>query len=291
MISTNYDHSLIGLSIRKLAVVLLLTLLGVGCMSQALAEEKEVEKAPFDPSKAEQSGLGMPSPYDKFLGLALLSEGTEIDWKSMYNAVSTDLDPDQWQDAEVDVPLALGMRIADGIMAIQARDAEFLGECATDIEKLAPLVGVSDADLQRARRVREHANAGEWLKVFMELGFLQQDILQTMQKDEKNRGDLVIASGWMQGARYTTRVILDNYSDESSNIVREPMLVAAILEKLSTQPPAVKEHPAVALINQNLPKVKELIDVAIDEPIAKRDIEQIQEMADAYATQVLQAAE
>ena len=251
---------------------------------------QSAEKAPFDPAKAEEGGLGMPSPYDKFLGLAQLSEGSEIDWKSTFNAVAADVDPDRLEDAAVSIPLVLGLRIADGVMAIQARDAEFLGQCASDIEKLAPKVGVGDAELERARRIRTLANEGDWLKVFMELGFLQQDILQTLEGDEQNRGDLVIASGWMQGARYTSMVVLDNYSDSSSNILREPMLVQAMIDKLDGQPDEVKQNPSVAAMLEALPEIHQIVDVEVDAPIAEDSVRRLQELADGYAAGVLESA-
>ncbi len=256
-------------------------------LTMPAAQAQDPEKAPFDPKNAVDGGLGMPSPYDKFLGLAQLAEGADIDWRATFNAVAADIDPDEWQDASVAVPLVLGLRIADGIMAIQARDAEFLGQCASDIEKLAPKVGVGDAELERARKVRTLANEGDWLKVFMELGFLQQDILKTLARDESNRGDLVVASGWMQGARYSTSVVLDNYSDAASNILREPKLVKAIADKLATQPDSVKEHPSVAKMLAAIPQIEKIVDVAIDALIAKEDVQKINALASDYAASVL----
>lgn len=251
------------------------------------AQAQDPEKAPFDPEIAVDGGLGMPSPFDKFLGLAQLNDSTNINWLATFNAVSADIDPDEWQDAAVAVPLVLGLRIADGIMAIQARDAEYLGQCASDIEKLAPKVGVGDAELERARKIRSLANEGDWLKVYMELGFLQQDILKTLARDEKNRGDLVVASGWMQGARYSTIIILDNYSDEASNILREPKLAKAIAKKLATQPDSVKTHASVAKLLDAIPQIETIIDVPIDAPIAKDDVQAINELASEYVASLL----
>ena len=86
-----------------------------------------------------------------------------------------------------------------------------------------------DADLGRARSVRAAANKGEWLKVFMELGFLQQDIMKKIDSPEQsNHGTLLIVTGWMQGARYTSTVIDENYSPETSNLLREPLLAKAL---------------------------------------------------------------
>ena len=95
----------------------------------------------------------------------------------------------------------LGLRIADGIMAVQAKDAELFGKAASDIEKLALKLKVSDNDLSRARRVRSLANEGKWLDVYRELGFLQQDIMQKLEENPNDqRSSLLMISGWIRAA-------------------------------------------------------------------------------------------
>ncbi len=256
--------------------------------ASALLLAQDPEKAPFDPSKAQEGGLGMPSPYDKFLALNQLVEEGMIDWRGLYRGVAVGIDPDQWSDTEVGIPLVLGLRIADGIMAIQARDAELLSGAANDIEKLAMKLGVTDEELERARTVRTYANQGEWLRVFMELGFLQQDILKTVARAENSvRGDLMIASGWLQGARYTTQIVLDNYGTEVSNTLREPLMVDAIAKKLQEQPASTKETAPVAMLLSSLPEIKEIINVGLDDPVPQAGVERIKQLADAYAQAVL----
>ncbi len=231
------------------------------------------EKAAFDRSKAQDAGVGMPSPYDKFIGLDhALSKG-KINWGKAFRANAATIEPDALKDAEVAVPLALGVRIADGVMAVKAKDAELLNQCASDIERLAKKMGIVEADLSRGRAVRAAANKGEWLQVFLELGFFQQDIMKRIESDgNPTRGTLLIVAGWMQGARYTTGLVLDNYTPELSNFLREPLLAKALLAKLEALPAAVKEKPAVQTLRSVIPEMVKILDIPLAGTISKEGV-------------------
>lgn len=243
----------------------------------------------IDPKKAIDRGVAMPTPLDKFLALSLLVKTKDIDWNGTFNAVAVDIDPDKYTDKDAVIPELLGIRIADGIMAIQAKDAEMLGKAASDIEKLAAKIDVSDGDLARAKRVRTMANEGKWMDVFRELGFLQQDIMQKLEeKPNDPRSSLLMVTGWLQGSRYTSRLISQHYNDATSNIMREPLLVAALQAKVDRLPASVKATPAVAKIAEALPRLKQLVNVGIDKPIPKKDIEEIHAQATACIKAIIQ---
>jgi len=231
--------------------------------------------------------VGMPTPYDKFIALDQVLTKTKVNWPQVFRKVAVDIDPDKFTDKDVAVPMILGVRIADGVMAIKAKDAELLNKCASDIEKLAKKLGVSDADLGRARAVRAAANKGEWLKVFMELGFFQQDIMKKIDEPEHaTHGTLLIVTGWMQGARYTTTVIDENYSAETSNLLREPLLAKALNEKIGSLPANLQSSPLVAKLRDVLPQIEKILNVPRDGAISKEDVEQLNKLA----TDVVKAA-
>lgn len=271
---------LIGLSFLTVALCALST-------AAFSAEKEKDEKAPYDPNKAKDAGVGMPTPYDKFLALDQVLTKTKVKWDDTFRKVAVDVDPDSFTDKEVAVPMILGVRIADGVMAIKANNAELLNKCAADIEKLAKKMGVADADLGRARSVRAAANKGEWLKVFMELGFLQEDIMKKIDKPENStHGTLLIVSGWMQGARYTSTVIDENYSPETSNLLREPLLAKALKEKVESLPPNLQSSPLVAKLRDVLPKIETILTIPLDGTISKENVEELNRLA----TEVVKAA-
>jgi hypothetical protein len=238
------------------------------------------EKAAYDPSKAKDAGVGMPTPYDKFIALDQVLTKTKVNWQQTFRKVAVDIDPDAFTDKDVAVPMILGVRIADGVMAIKAKDAELLNKCASDIEKLAKKLGVSDADLGRARAVRAAANKGEWLKVFMELGFFQQDIMKKIDEPEHaTHGTLLIVTGWMQGARYTTTVVDENYSAETSNLLREPLLAKALKEKIESLPANLQSSSLVAKLREVLPKIETILTIPLDGSISKENVEELNKLA------------
>ena len=257
------------------------------CVNPALGQDEPVkaggtpskEAPPFDPSKAVDAGLGMPTPYDKFLALDLVLKG-KVNWKSYFSKTAVDVPVDEITDTKVQLPLLLGVRISDGVMAIKARDAELLNKCASEIEAAAKKLGTPDSDLARAKAVRTAANAGEWLKVFMELGFLQQDILKTLDKSEnKAQGSLVTIGGWLQGARYVTSVIEDNYSPANSNYLREPLLIKALLDKIDKLPADAKSSPIVAKAKTSLTEIGDIVNIKLDGSIPKEKVERLHTLA------------
>lgn len=260
-------------------------MLSAAMMLPAGAQEKN---PPADFSKAVDKGVAMPTPLDKFIALTLLVKTRKIDWSGVFNSVAVDINPDAFTDKDVLVPQILGIRIADGIMAVQAKDAELLGKAASDIEKLAKKLDVSDGDLARARRARSLANEGKWLDVYRELGFLQQDIMQKLEeKADDPRSSLLMISGWVQGSRYTSRLILQYYSDESSNILREPLLVKALIAKYERLPAKAKQVSSVAILGKTLPEMHKIVNVKIDAPIAKDQVSRIDTLATECVTSVV----
>ena len=238
--------------------------------------QAETKGLPFDPKKAVEGGLGMPTPYDKFLALDQALGKKKIDWKAMFSKTAVDIAVDDITDKQVVLPVLLGVRISDGVMAIKARDAELLNKCASEIEAAAKKLGVADDDLSRAKKVRSTANAGEWLKVFMELGFLQQDIMKTLDREEnKSQGSLVIIGGWLQGARYVSTAIKENYTAENSNFLREPLLLKELQKKLDGLPANVKSNALVGKIGSVLTEDYGIVNIKLDGSIPPDKVDRI----------------
>ena len=267
----------------------LTTLLGAFLVTVPLPLLAEAEKPVPDFAKAQSAGLGMPSPFDKFLAIDLALKG-KVNWKKSYAENSEHLDPDKFTDKEVGIPLALGIRIADGVMAVKAHDAELLNQCADDIEKLAKRMGIADRELRRGRDVRDAANRGEWLRVFMDLAFFQQDIMRLIKTGEnETRGTLLIAAGWMQGARYTSKMILANYSPDLSNILREPLLAKALLDEVNALPAQLQKDPQVAHLRAEvLPAVYSIVNVKLTEPIARDRVAELEKIATGFVKKAVQ---
>ena len=128
-------------------------LFSIGLASRLNAEEKgkpedAPPKAPFNPSQAQSSRLPLPSPYDKMLAIEVAGKGKKIQWGKVYDAVAIDVDANSCPD-KPSAALALGVKIADGLVAVKSQNVEKLNSCATQIE----------VDRKKARRGRRRAQA------------------------------------------------------------------------------------------------------------------------------------
>jgi hypothetical protein len=177
-----------------------------------------------------------------------------------------------------DAALALGVKIADGVMAIKAKDVNGLNDCSRQIEDIAKKLGVKADEMTRAKTVRAHANKNEWLQVFMELGFLQTDIMKSLRANgNAKRRPLIISGGWMQGLHYTSHVIAKRYSAEGSNYLREPVLVKALQAELAALPADIKALPKVAALIELMPSIYSAVNISIEGSISKDGVQKLLE--------------
>ncbi len=236
-------------------------------------------KTPFDPSKAQLQPIGLPSPIDKFLGLDMALGQKTVSWKQVYNDISQDVDATAIK-GEANICLALGVKIADGVMAIKSQNASALNDCATQIEDLAGKLGITKDQLGRAEKVRADANKGRWLLVFMELGFLQTDIMKALQQGgNAKRRTLIIASGWLQGAHYAADVIASHYTPELSNFLREPQLVQALIDEVKALPPELQNAERVQKLAVGLSELHGIVNIPLDGSIDKEKVERMNKLA------------
>jgi hypothetical protein len=221
-----------------------------------------------------------PNPYDKFIALDT-ALGNKIRWGDVLAKKQVHIDPDQYSDKDVSIPILLGFRICDGVMAIKARDAEKLNSCASDIEKLAKKMGVPDARMTRARLVRMYANRGEWPRVFLELAYLQVDIETTVQEiagtDCKK---ILYAAGWLQGIHYTSTVVSENYNEDASSMLREPRFVEELAQQLGQIDAKKKASPAITELADSLKSLCDLVNVPKNASISKENMEKILSITD-----------
>ncbi len=257
-----------------------LSLLSLGlAVTPAGAQDKKLSpQEALKNAKTVNTGENMirPNPYDKFIALdSALGAGT-VKWKEVMNRTEVNVDPDTIKDTKVAIPVLLGFRICDGIMAIKARDAEKLNACADHIEKLGKKLGVTDDDLRRAKMVRSFATRGEWGRVFLELGYLQQDIERVLQRESGVGGKapvrkLLYAAGWLQGARYTSSLVKDSYNERTGGLLREPLLVKEL--KADLDGAGLPNDGIVKLISDAMTELVKLVNVELRKPLSKESVE------------------
>src|SRR3981081_1598422 len=131
------------------------------------------------------------------------------------------------------IALNLGSLIADGFIAVEAKDSQQVKNIGTDIIKLAKALGVSENVLSRGNSINEFAENDEWDALQEELEATQNEVKSSMQSHQDQ--DLVILvslGGWIRGTQVVSAAVLQNFNERSAKVLRQPALVSFIQSKL-----------------------------------------------------------
>ena len=105
--------------------------------------------------------------------------------------------------------------------------------------------------------------------------------------ENMNIRKLIIATGWMQGARHVTYYMKENYNPEISNILREPMLVGELSKEISALPADILANPRVKGLPAALIKAVPIVSIGTEEPVSKENVTALKNLADSVVTSAL----
>jgi len=97
---------------------------------------------------------------------------------------------------------------------------------------------------------------------------------------------LVIAGGWMQAASYTTRIILDHYSGEASNFLREPGIVGELIAEVDKLPAETKSNATVAKIIAALPEIRQIVDIPKEGTIPAESVQRMNDLSSEIVKEI-----
>ncbi len=247
------------------------------------------QKGAFDPNQGvKQAGMVTPTVIDKMIAVNMVLGKGKVNWKAVGSNYSDYMSRDDYKDTKVMLPVMMGLRMSDGVLSIMARDVELLNKSAADIEFMADKLGVGGGQLKRATRVKAFANKKDWNRVFLELGYLQKDIMATMaQEGNRDRRAILISAGWIEGAHMMSSVISRQYTPEASSLLREPLLVKQMLSDLGELDADKKSDKVIVDMVSVLKELLVIIDVPLHGSISKEKIEKMHKITSTFRQKVI----
>jgi hypothetical protein len=222
--------------------------------STAAAVGAETGRIPADQlAKAARSdSISIPTPGELF---AALAKPAKINWAGQYRAPI----PVTYRN-RAQIALNLGGLIADGFIAVQAKDGQQVKNIGSDIIKLAKALGVSEKLLSRGNSINEFAENNEWDTLQEELEATQNEVKSSMQSHaDQDLVILVTLGGWIRGTQVVTSAILQNYDESSAKVLRQPALVHFMQSKINEISPELRSDPLVKNVNEELTKIEKLV--------------------------------
>lgn len=172
--------------------------------------------------------------------------------------------------------LLLGAVVAEGFLAVQAQDVEKTKDLGPDVLELADMLGVKDEVSGHARSIVDGADQGRWDDVRAELDKTQQTVREAMTKlRDDDLAAFVSFGGWVRGTEAVSHVILDSYTKERAELLRQPDLARHFSKTLRAVEGSAAKAPGVKTMSQALDKLTALMSKEMLTDIEVRQIEDI----------------
>ena len=185
------------------------------------------------------------------------------------------------------IALNLGSLIADGFIAVEAKDSQQVKNIGTDIIKLAKALGVSENVLSRGNSINEFAENNEWDALQEELEATQNEVKSSMQTHRDQ--DLIIlvsVGGWIRGTQAVSSAVMQNYDERAAKVLRQPALVSFIQSQLKEVSGDVKDEPLVKDVSSELPAVEKLVNFPPGKAPSADDVKKVNEAVGKIMTRI-----
>jgi hypothetical protein len=176
------------------------------------------------------------------------------------------------------IALNLGSLIADGFIAVEAKDSQQVKNIGTDIIKLAKALGVSENVLSRGNSINEFAENDEWDALQEELEATQNEVKSSMQSHRDQ--DLIIlvsVGGWIRGTQAVSAAVMQNYDERAAKVLRQPALVSFIQSKIADISPDMRDEPLIKDVRGELPAIEKLVTFPAGKAPSADDVRKVNE--------------
>ncbi len=183
--------------------------------------------------------------------------------------------------------MIIGIRVADAYVAVQARDVVAYQRATDAIEMLATEFSGDETFRRKLVTTTKMAKSERWLDLKTILETVRGDIVRELRLHQ-NQDAVTLATlgGWLRGLQLSTWVLMNNYDNDSTRLLRQPALVSHLKRKVNALGPDTKAEAFVELITENMPELVKLVDAPSTQPVTLPDVKRLQ----ALSSQLIKAA-
>ena len=251
----------------------------VAAISAVAAEEGQHLSSDQMAKAVKSDSITVPTPGELF---AALGKAGKVNWSSQYRAPIPTTYGNRGQ-----IALNLGGLIADGFIAVEAKDGQQVKNIGSDIMKLGKALGVSDQLLTRGNSINDFAEHNEWDTLQEELEATQNEVKTSMQSHaDQDLVILVTIGGWIRGTQVVTGAIMKNYNETAAKVLREPTLVHFMQSKLNAISPELRQEPLVKDVSEQLSGIEKLVNFPEGKVPTADDVKKLNEAVSKLMTKI-----
>jgi hypothetical protein len=212
--------------------------------------------------------ISIPTPGELF---SALSKPGKPNWIGQYRGPV----PTTYRN-RAQIALNLGGLIADGFIAVEAKDSQQVKNIGSDIIKMAKALGVSENLLSRGNSINEFAENDDWDTLQEELEATQNEVKSSMQShSDQDLVILVSLGGWIRGTQVVSSSILQNYNEQAAKVLRQPGLVSFMQSKINDISPDLRSDPLVKSVSDQLTDMEKLVSFPVGEAPNVDDVRKV----------------
>lgn len=260
-------------------LVALATLALVAAISTPAAEETQSLSSDQMAKAARTDSITVPTPGELF---AALGKAGKINWSAQYRGPI----PMTYSN-RAQIALNLGGLIADGFIAVEAKDGQQVKNIGSDIMKLGKALGVSEQLLSRGNSINEFAEHNEWDTLQEELEATQNEVKSSMQSHaDQDLVMLVTLGGWIRGTQVVTGAIMKNYNESAAKVLRQPTLVRFMQSKVNEISPELRQEPLVKDVSEQLTGIEKLVSFPAGKVPTVEEVRKINDVVSKLMTEI-----
>src|SRR5947207_6053444 len=228
---------------------------------------------------ARSDSISIPTPGELF---AALEKPGKTNWTGQYRGPV----PTTYRD-RAQIALNLGGLIADGFIAVEAKDSQQVKNIGSDIIKLAKALGVSENLLRRGNSINEFAENDDWDTLQEELEATQNEVKSSMQShSDQDLVILVSLGGWIRGTQVVSSSILQNYDERSAKLLRQPALVSFMQSKINAISTDLRDDPLIKNVSEQLTEMEKLVSFPAGQAPSIDDVRKVNTAASNMMTAI-----
>jgi hypothetical protein len=237
----------------------------------------------FAQTPSEQNGL-LPSQAKKVHGVAIpvpreifrsLDQFRNANWSAVKRPEVA-----RWRSHgdQAQIATLLGVVVAEGFIAMEAKDSTEVKNLGKSVLSLAGGLGIRERALRRSRSIMELADKNEWPEARKEWDGVLSDLESGMiEVKSPHLAQVVSLGGWLRGTEALSALVLQNYSPERSNLIRQPELIDDLEEQLRSMSGDIQNRPIVAKLLDGIERIRTLVE-SDDKPLSEETVRKVHDI-------------
>lgn len=186
----------------------------------------------------------------------------------------------QWRSHgdQAQIAVLLGVVIGEGFIAMEAQDAPEVKRLGSSVLKLARGLGVEETALRRSKSIIEFTDRGNWAAARQEWDGVLSDLEAGMVRLKSGQlAELVSVGGWLRGTEALSALVLQNYSTDRAELLRQPVLAESLEKQLLGLSGKMRRNGLVKELQGGTRKIHDLIPND-NQPLPEVTVRQIHDL-------------